>query len=160
MHPSVAARGFAPTAMIACEFILIGNRAFRSRKQLCPFSPLEGVAMTREQPCRLAWIVGAGMVGGAVLLIARGLAGDKAPPKGILSTDVSKGGIELPTEKLLASTTVPSPSLSAPNFINPKVKPGEVRWHKTFAAACAAAKKSGKPVLLFQMTGKLDERFC
>jgi hypothetical protein len=43
---------------------------------------------------------------------------------------------------------------------NPKVEPGLVRWHPSFAAACAAAKKSGKPVLLFQMMGRLDEQFC
>jgi hypothetical protein len=43
---------------------------------------------------------------------------------------------------------------------NPKVQPGKVRWHADFTAACRAAAKSGKPVLLFQMMGKLDERFC
>ena len=43
---------------------------------------------------------------------------------------------------------------------NPKVQPGKVRWHAGFAAACAAARTSGKPVLLFQMMGKLDEQFC
>ena len=45
-------------------------------------------------------------------------------------------------------------------FRNPKVEPGKVRWHKNFEAACAAARKSGKPVLLFQLMGKLDDRFC
>ena len=43
---------------------------------------------------------------------------------------------------------------------NPKVEPGKVTWHATFATACAAAKKSGKPVVLFQMMGKLDDQFC
>jgi hypothetical protein len=43
---------------------------------------------------------------------------------------------------------------------NPKVPPGQVQWHATFEAACAVAGKSGKPVLLFQMMGKLDEQFC
>ena len=42
----------------------------------------------------------------------------------------------------------------------PKVAPGKVTWHATFVAACEAARKSGKPVLLFQMMGKLDEQFC
>jgi len=44
--------------------------------------------------------------------------------------------------------------------VNPKVAPGKVRWHPDFATACAASKASGKPVLLFQMMGKLDEQFC
>ena len=43
---------------------------------------------------------------------------------------------------------------------NPKVEPGKVHWHANFAAACAAAQKSGKPVLLFHMMGKLDDQFC
>ena len=43
---------------------------------------------------------------------------------------------------------------------NPKVQPGLVRWHADFASACAAAKNSGKPVLLFHMMGKLDQQFC
>ena len=43
---------------------------------------------------------------------------------------------------------------------NPTVKAGEVKWHQSFADACAAAKKSGKPVLLFHMMGQLDKQFC
>lgn len=45
-------------------------------------------------------------------------------------------------------------------FVNPHVSPGKVRWHPSFAAACEAAKKSGRPVLLFHMMGRLDEQFC
>jgi hypothetical protein len=43
---------------------------------------------------------------------------------------------------------------------NPAVAPGKVKWHPDFETACQAAKKSGKPVLLFQMLGKLDQEFC
>jgi hypothetical protein len=43
---------------------------------------------------------------------------------------------------------------------NPKVKPGLVKWHANLAEACEASKKSGKPVLLFQLMGKLDDQFC
>ena len=48
----------------------------------------------------------------------------------------------------------------AASSVNPKVRPGKVRWHPGFAVACEAARQSGKPVLLFQMMGKLDEQFC
>ncbi len=109
---------------------------------------------------RFAWIVGAGMVCVTVLLMARGFAGDKVTPKRNPPSDPSKVRVESPTEKMLAGRTDPSTSGTNPQFINPKVEPGKVRWHKTFAAACRAAKQSGKPVLLFQMMGKLDERFC
>jgi hypothetical protein len=45
-------------------------------------------------------------------------------------------------------------------FVNAHVSPGKVHWHATFADACRAAAKSGKPVLLFHMMGKLDDLFC
>jgi hypothetical protein len=44
--------------------------------------------------------------------------------------------------------------------VNPKAAPGRVSWHADMAAACAAARHSGKPVLLFLMMGKLDDQFC
>ncbi len=40
------------------------------------------------------------------------------------------------------------------------VPPGLVEWRPDFAEACRASAKSGKPVLLFQMMGKLDDEFC
>ncbi len=42
---------------------------------------------------------------------------------------------------------------------NPAVQPGLVNWHPDFETACSASKKSGKPVLLFHLLGKLDQRF-
>lgn len=53
-----------------------------------------------------------------------------------------------------------SANRSAEKFANPKVVPGKVAWHAGFDAAREAAKKSGKPVLLFQMMGQLDDRYC
>jgi len=40
------------------------------------------------------------------------------------------------------------------------VEPGLVRWHADFASACAAARRSGRPVLLFQLLGRLDDELC
>jgi hypothetical protein len=73
--------------------------------------------------------------------------------------DISKGAvIERPTTKIVTnSATVESKDTP---FVNPKVEPGAVKWHATFDEACQASAKSGKPVLLFQMMGKLDEKFC
>lgn len=73
-------------------------------------------------------------------------AADPPPP--------TKQFVELPTKNLVANATPPA----APS--NPTVEPGKVRWHPTFAAACDAAKKSGKPVLVFHMMGQLDKQFC
>jgi hypothetical protein len=77
-----------------------------------------------------------------------------APPQ----ADRGKCVIEHPAKDLLAALAEPKPVDGA--FVNPKVAPGKVKWHADFAAACAAARKSNKPVLLFQMMGKLDEQFC
>ena len=41
-----------------------------------------------------------------------------------------------------------------------RVEAGVVRWHADFDAARAAAGVSGKPVLLFQLFGRLDEERC
>jgi hypothetical protein len=72
--------------------------------------------------------------------------------------DRRKMEIERPTEEMLKTLT--EAVNKTDGFVNPKVQPGKVKWHKDFAAASAAAKKSGKPVLLFQMLGKLDDQFC
>jgi hypothetical protein len=118
----------------------------------------------------LSCIVGITGVGVAILLLTRTFAADKppavqppAPPPpqpNVRDVDRPKGMIEMPTKRILARQTNLAPAAGADAFVNPKVQPGAVRWHKDFDAACAAAKKSGKPVLLFQMMGKLDDRFC
>ena len=74
--------------------------------------------------------------------------------------DVRKRATEFPTKELLASTVAKEETESAERFVNPHVEPGLVRWHESFEAAGAASAKSGKPVLLFQMMGNLDDRFC
>ena len=73
--------------------------------------------------------------------------------------DIGKTIVERPTEQLLASATTTT-NEAAPTFVNPKVEPGKVKWHADFATARAASAKSGKPVLLFQLLGRLDEQFC
>ncbi|SRR5258708_21336582 len=71
-----------------------------------------------------------------------------------------KGAVELGPKLVLATTTsVPAPPAKE-GFVNPKVEPGKVNWHADFDTACKAAAKTGKPVLLFQMMGKLDDQFC
>jgi hypothetical protein len=72
--------------------------------------------------------------------------------------DVGKKRIEFAAKKLVAETA-PAPRPVATDSDDPRVEPGKVKWHDSFADACAAAKKSGKPVLLFQMMGRLDHRF-
>ena len=77
-----------------------------------------------------------------------------------MKLDRPKREIENPAERLLARQSAPAPAAESGAFVNPKVQPGKVRWHKDFEAACRAAEKSGKPVLLFQMMGRLDQKFC
>lgn len=67
---------------------------------------------------------------------------------------MSKALVELPIEKGLGQGAAPGAVASN------KVAPGLVRWHADFASACAAACTSGKPVLLFQLLGRLDDELC
>ena len=66
--------------------------------------------------------------------------------------------IEKPAAKIVKTSSAVEDKDTA--FVNPKVEPGSVKWHGTFDEACEASAKSRKPVLLFQMMGNLDERFC
>jgi hypothetical protein len=73
--------------------------------------------------------------------------------------DRGKEVIESPSKRLVAGKSG-NVAVTAEPFVNPKVAPGKVHWHGDFAQACQAATKSHKPVLLFQMMGRLDEKFC
>lgn len=88
-------------------------------------------------------------------VVRRSSAPEAPPPPRVPRTDAGKAeAIEPPTLAAVRG------SATADKFVNPKVAPGKVSWHKDLAAACAASVKSGKPVLLFQMMGKLDDEFC
>ena len=78
-------------------------------------------------------------------------AADPPPP--------TKRVVELPTKNLVANAAPAAPAATA-DPANPTVEPGKVKWHPSLADACAAARKSGKPVLVFHMMGQLDKQFC
>jgi hypothetical protein len=96
-----------------------------------------------------------GRAGVLVLALTCGPAPAQQPASPKPPLDIGKGAIELPVKTILANNSAP-----AADSTNPTVPPGKVRWHATFGAACQAARKSGKPVLLFQMMGQLDQQFC
>jgi hypothetical protein len=74
-----------------------------------------------------------------------------------LGLDQPKGAvIEAPTARVVKDRSAPA----LDGFVNPRVAPGLVRWHASLAEACARSSTSRKPVLLFQMMGKLDEALC
>lgn len=97
-------------------------------------------------------------------LLANGTAPPaQAPVEAVIlpeNLDVRKGRAERPIERLVSESLPTQPATTSDNSENPSVEPGKVRWHDDFAAACAASRDSGKPVLLFQMMGNLDDRFC
>ena len=60
-----------------------------------------------------------------------------------------------------ATPVAPPPrTVAVSEMDNPRVEPGKVKWHSSFADAKAASEKSGKPVLLFHLMGQLDRQFC
>src|SRR5438876_1542375 len=70
------------------------------------------------------------------------------PPAPVRADIAKTSTIEPPALAVIQhkSTTPAGPDTA---FVNAHVPPGKVRWHATFADACRAAQKSGKPVLLF-----------
>lgn len=73
--------------------------------------------------------------------------------------DFRKSVIEAPLKREISLNSAP---LSSDLVLreNPKVSAGLVTWHQSFEAARRASLLSGKPLLLFQMLGRLDDRFC
>ncbi len=79
-----------------------------------------------------------------------------------------KARIERSTERLVSRSAAATDDIAKENEsgrtpdspANPTAEPGKVVWHDDLEAACAASRESGKPVLLFQMMGNLDDRFC
>jgi hypothetical protein len=82
------------------------------------------------------------------------------PPPRPPAVDRGKRDVVEPPVAAVVRTSTPGPADTPRNFVNPKVEPGKVRWHPSFAAAREASNKSKKPVLLFNLTGKLDDQFC
>lgn len=64
------------------------------------------------------------------------------------------------TASLALPATLSSPANDADPAPTVTTQPGLVDWHDGFDAAIAAAQTSGKPVLLFQLLGDLDQALC
>ena len=62
------------------------------------------------------------------------------------------------SEPLLGTVADPAAPLSPSE--NPAVDPGRVAWHPNLETAREASVESGRPVLLFQLLGRLDQEFC
>ncbi len=105
------------------------------------------------------------------------LAGSLTALPAFSQGDLSKRAAEFPIKRLMRQSETQTPSKpmtaipvrtlnGAPTPVPAskgrleKVEPGKVRWHKAIQTAMDASKQSGKPVLLFQMMGRLDDRFC
>jgi hypothetical protein len=74
------------------------------------------------------------------------------------NTPVNPTAVPIPASRPVGAQPPSAPVDSKPT--NPVVEPGKVQWHATTKAAFAAAKASGKPVLVFHMMGQLDHQFC
>lgn len=83
----------------------------------------------------------------------RGKMAVEYPLKHVLSADLGKGRIEAP----LKSSLRPAPPGRAGTR---RVRAGRVAWRRDLRAALAAAAASKKPVMLFQLLGRLDQEFC
>ncbi len=86
--------------------------------------------------------------GAALLFFAASVACGQDDPAAAGVPDRRKAVIEMPLKRSL----VPPPEDRGMGM--------KVRWHDSFTAAVEAATTSGKPVLLFQLLGRLDDAFC
>lgn len=69
--------------------------------------------------------------------------------------------VPVASPSLMASLVSARPASSAGGFVNPPVLPGKIAWHKDFGDACLKARNApNRPVLLFLMLGRLDQKFC
>lgn len=106
-------------------------------------------------------------------LAATAAFAQEAPPGGnppLFSDppDLRKMAIEVPTERAIRDSdgrggAAPlAPETDDRTAATPRIpaKPGLVRWHEDRAAALAAAAESGRPVVVFQMMGDLDDELC
>jgi hypothetical protein len=78
---------------------------------------------------------------------------------GGLALSSTVAAVVFPVSQPTTISTASTDSSPAPDS-NPTVTPGLVKWHPTLPAAQAAARQSGKPVLVFHMMGQLDKQFC
>lgn len=79
-------------------------------------------------------------------------------PAPLPERDVSKRAVEVPIKHGLLDSVLPPAERGAEPA--PLVQPGRVAWHRSPEAAFESARASGKPVLLFQLLGRLDDEFC
>lgn len=100
-----------------------------------------------------------GLRGIVVLLVGTGAVGLAEEPPAKRRVDLPKTILESPLKRLVEATPATDGTASPQTSKNPKVEAGKVSWHASFDAAKAAAQESGKPILLFQLLGRLDNRF-
>src|SRR5262245_60458061 len=80
--------------------------------------------------------------------------------------DRGKSEVEMPVKRAVADVGKMMAEMPIKDVIAPiplkegKVAAGLVAWHASPDAAMDAAKRSGKPVLLFQLLGRLDDEWC
>lgn len=95
-----------------------------------------------------------------LFLVATGsavLADDPQPAKP--RADIPKKLVEFGAKRALEAAAVVEPSHEKAASTNELVAPGLVKWHADWDAAKAAAERSGKTILLFQLLGRLDQQF-
>ena len=61
---------------------------------------------------------------------------------------------------LLATVVTAGAAAHARGGMTPQTQLAGVAWETSFATAQQKARQSGKPVLLLQLFGRLDEEFC
>ena len=78
----------------------------------------------------------------------------------LLVTALLFAGACAPPEEAAPRAAQPDAAAVPAMPANPRAAPGLVRWHESVGAAQAAARASGRPLLVFQLLGRLDDELC
>ncbi len=101
-----------------------------------------------------------GLGGIVVLLVNSGVVGlSDQPSQTKPPVDIPKRILQAPLKRLVQSAQAADGTASPMAPKNSKIEAGKVNWHASFDAAKTATQQSRKPILLFQLLGRLDNRF-
>jgi hypothetical protein len=71
---------------------------------------------------------------------------------------IALSGLAFPTLCGQAAARTPTPAVA--QAARPTERGQEIRWQKSLAAAKAMAVRTGKPLFVLHLFGRLDQEFC
>lgn len=90
--------------------------------------------------------------------VVSGAIRSSSPLSRAIGASMKAGRIAATAEPVMAPAV--TPETKSVSTVKSASLTGLIAWRKDFSEAQKASARSGKPVMLFQMMGRLDDRFC